>query len=111
MAASDTAHDANETPQLVDDLAARRYRLLLDGQELGFVEYDPVGEQSILIKHTEVGRQFEGRGYGAQLVRGVLDDVRRQGRTVIPICPYALAFIRRHREYVDVVRPDLRATI
>jgi predicted GNAT family acetyltransferase len=48
---------------------------------------------------------------GAQLVRGVLDDVRRQGKTVIPICPYALNYIRKHRDYVDVVHADMRSTI
>jgi len=30
------------------------YQLLLDDAEVGSVEYDPVGELSILIKHTEV---------------------------------------------------------
>jgi predicted GNAT family acetyltransferase len=97
--------------RLADDTSAHRYRLLLDGQELGFVEYDPVGELAILIKHTEVGSEFEGKGYGSELVRRVLDDVRRQGKTVLPICPYAINFIRRHPEYIEVVRPDMRAAI
>lgn len=96
---------------LVNDAGARRYRLLLEGQELGFVEYDPVGEHSILIKHTEIKPDFGGKGYGSELVRRMLEDVRRQGKTVIPICPYAMNFIRRHREFLDVVQPDMRATI
>ena len=96
---------------LVNDAVAHRYRLLLGGQELGFIEYDPVGEGSVLIKHTEVRPEFEGKGYGSELVRRMLDDVRQQGRTVIPICPYAMNFIRRHPEFLDVVRPDMRAAI
>lgn len=110
MATTDT-NPAQDERQLVNDTAARRYRLLLDGQELGFVEYDLVGDSAILIKHTEIGREFEGKGHGSELVRRVLDDVRRQAKTAIPICPYALNFIRRHREYIDVVRPDMRAAI
>ncbi len=97
--------------QLVNDAGAQRYRLLLGAQELGFAEYDPVGEHSILIKHTEVKPEFEGKGYGSELVRRMLDDVRQQGKTVIPICPYAMNFIRRHREFLDVVQPDMRAAI
>ena len=97
--------------QLVNDAGAQRYRLLLGAQELGFVEYDPVGEHSILIKHTEIKPEFEGKGYGSELVRRMLDDVRRQGKTVIPICPYAMNFIRRHREFLDVVQSDMRAAI
>lgn len=97
--------------ELVNDAAAGRYRLLLGTEEIGFIEYDPIGEHSILIKHTEVAKQHEGKGYGSQLVRRVLDDVRSQGKTVVPICPYALNFVRRHREYIDVVQADMRRTI
>jgi predicted GNAT family acetyltransferase len=97
--------------QLTNDSGAHRYRLLLDGQELGFVEYDPIGELAILIKHTEVKPEFEGKGYGSELVRRTLEDVRQQGKTVLPICPYAMNFIRRHREYIELVRPDMRAAI
>lgn len=96
---------------LTNDPAAGRYRLLLDGAEVGYVEYDPIGARAILLKHTEVAREHEGRGFGSQLVRGVLDDVRRRGKSVVPICPYALNFIRRHREYADVVRADMRSTL
>lgn len=97
--------------RLVNDTTARRYRLMLDDVEVGYSEYDPVAPASILIKHTEVLTQHEGKGLGSQLVHGMLDDIRAQGKTVIPICPYALNFIRRHHEYWDVVRADMRNTL
>jgi predicted GNAT family acetyltransferase len=97
--------------ELVDDRIARRYRLLADGVEVGFVEYDPVGADSVLIKHTEVGSQHEGKGYGSELVRRVLEDIRGRGLTVIPICHYALNYVRRHPEYRDLVRAELRGTL
>jgi uncharacterized protein len=97
--------------QLVNDSDARRYRLMLNGEEVGYCEYDPIAPASILIKHTEVLPQHEGKGFGSQLVKGMLDDIRLQGKTVIPICPYALNYIRRHREFLDLVRADLRATL
>ena len=81
------------------------------GEEVGYVEYDPVGATSILLKHTEVDRRHEGKGYGAKLVAGVLDDLRSRGMTVLPICPYAMAWIKRHPEYLDVVREDMRSTL
>jgi predicted GNAT family acetyltransferase len=98
------------TFKLVDD-ADGRYRLLVAGEEVGFIEYDPVGHDSILIKHTEVATEHEGKGYGSQLVRRALDDMRSRHKTVIPICPYALAWIRRHREYADLVREDMRSRL
>lgn len=100
-----------ENVQLVDDREARRFRLLVAGDEVGFVEYDPVGSESILVKHTEVNPGREGKGFGAELVRRVLDDIRSRGLTVIPICPYALNYLRRHPEYRDLVRAELRGTL
>jgi len=96
---------------LVNDAAARRYRLEVGGKEVGFVDYDPVGASSILLKHTEVDPKHEGKGYGGKLVAGVLDDLRSRGMTVLPICPYAIAWIKRHREYLDVVREDYRGAL
>lgn len=101
----------DDEPKLVNDPARNRYRLLVSGEEVGFIDYDPVGTDSILLKHTEVATAHEGKGYGSQLVRKMLDDVRGQGKTVIPICPYALAYIRKHREYVDLVREDMRSRL
>ena len=98
-------------PTLKNDPDANRYRLMVGGDEVGYVEYDPVGATSILLKHTEVDRQHEGKGYGGKLVAGVLDDLRSRGMTVLPICPYAIAWIKRHRDYLDVVREDFRGAM
>ena len=98
-------------PRFVDDPARHRYQLLLDDAEVGFIEYDPVGDASILIKHTEVLPGQEGKGLGSKLVQAALDHARSQRKTVIPICPYALNWIRRHPEYHDVVRDDARRTL
>ena len=97
--------------QLVNDASGRRYRLLVNNEEVGYSEYDPVAPSSILIKHTEVLQSHEGKGFGSHLVRSMLDDIRAQGKTAIPICPYAMNYIRKHREYLDVVRADIRATL
>jgi predicted GNAT family acetyltransferase len=101
----------SEELEFVDDAPARCYRLLRGTEEIGFIDYDPVGEHAILLKHTEVHSQHEGKGFGAELMRRALDAVRERGKTVIPICPYALNFIRRHREYLDVVQQDMRRTV
>ena len=100
-----------DTMRVVDDPEDLRYRLWVDGAEVGFVEYDPVGPNGILLKHTEVLPEHEGKGYGSRLVKGVLDDLRARRMTVIPICPYAMSWIKRHRDYLDVVREDARGTL
>lgn len=98
-------------PRFNDDAARKRYQLLLGDQELGFIDYDPVGAVSILIKHTEVQPGHEGKGYGSMLVQSALDHAHAQGKTVIPICPYALNWVRKHPDYHAVVREDMRKTL
>ena len=97
--------------RVVEDRVAQRYRLMAGGKEVGFVEYDPIGEDALLLKHTEVGPEHEGEGYAAKLLAGMLDDLRKRGLSVLPVCPYAMSYIRKHREYLDVVRNDYRAAV
>ena len=91
--------------QVIHDEARKRYRLEDDGQEVAYCEVDPVGTGSILIKHTEVDPRFEGKGYGSAILKGILEKARADGKDVIPACPFAAAYIRRHKEYQDLVKP------
>lgn len=85
-----------------------RYELLVDGRLAGFAQYHLNG-QRITMYHTEVEPEYEGRGLGDELARAALDDVRRRGFVLIPICPFIAAYIRRHPdEYLDLVEPSLR---
>jgi len=58
---------------------------------------------AITITHTEVPRAVEGRGVGSALVKGMLDEIRREGRKVVPMCSFVRAYINRHPEYHDLV--------
>ena len=98
-------------PLVVNDSAAGRYRLRLGGDDVGYLEYDPIGTSALLLKHTEIASGHEGKGFGSKLVRAALDDIRRQNLLIVPVCPYVLNFIRRNREYVDLVRAELRSTL
>lgn len=60
----------------------------------------------IALMHTIVDPSFQGRGVASVLVSSVLDDLRAQGKTVAVYCPYVLAFLAKHPEYVDLVDPD-----
>ncbi len=75
------------------------------------MEVDAISTDRMLLKHTEVVPAFEGRGIGGALVVHVLEDARRQGRGVIPICPYASAYIKRHAEYMEYVAESYRPVL
>ena len=93
------------------DQSGHRYGAFLDGQEVAFAEVDAISIDRLLIKHTEVLPDFEGRGIGGSLVLHMLEDARRQGRGVIPICPYAAAYIKRHPQYMEYVSDSYRPVL
>ncbi|MER6595866.1 GNAT family N-acetyltransferase [Micromonospora purpureochromogenes] len=72
------------------------------GALAGVVTYQLTGT-IIAYTHTEVDPQFEGRGLGSTLARGVMDDARARGRTVVPICPFLAEWLGKHPEYDDIV--------
>ena len=85
-----------------------RYELY-DGEELlGWMDYRPAGA-SVILAHTEVAANHEGEGLGGIVVRESLDAVAADGKTVIPTCPFAAAYIKRHPELARHVDPSLRA--
>jgi uncharacterized protein len=79
-----------------------RYEIRLDGQLAGFAEYRR-RDDSLVFTHTEVEPAYEGQGVGSALVRGALEDVRAQGTTAVPLCPFVKDWIEKHPEYKDLV--------
>ncbi|MDG4788340.1 GNAT family N-acetyltransferase [Micromonospora sp. WMMD1102] len=85
--------------------ARRRFEILVDDALAGFIDYQVVAGTMVLA-HTEVDKQFEGKGVGSALARGTLDQLRDRGEQVRVTCPFLLAFLDRHPEYASVVIKD-----
>jgi predicted GNAT family acetyltransferase len=79
-----------------------RYELTLDGRLVGVADYEAAGT-TLVFPHTEIEPSLRGRGLGAELVQGALDDVRASGHTVVARCWYVAQFIREHPEYGDLL--------
>jgi predicted GNAT family acetyltransferase len=81
-----------------------RYEIEVDGEVAGFLLYRR--EPGVIeLVHTDVDPKWEGKGVGATLVQGALDDLRARGLKMRPICPFVRAYLRRHPEYEDLVAP------
>jgi len=57
----------------------------------------------IVLHHTEVPPPIQGHGMAAKLTRAALDFAGARHLTVVPLCPYVSSFLRKHREYQDLV--------
>jgi predicted GNAT family acetyltransferase len=66
--------------------------------------YSRAGESTIIIDHTHVPDALRGRSVGQALVRRAVEDARAEGRSIVPLCPFASAQFARHPEWRDVLR-------
>jgi predicted GNAT family acetyltransferase/glutaredoxin len=105
----EAASGSVEQAEVVDVPEQSRYELRLDGQLVGLAAYRRRNGRISFI-HTEVDESLEGRGFGSKLAAGALDDVRRQGLVVAPLCPFIARYIDRHPEYADLVASGYRKT-
>ena len=64
----------------------------------------------MVFTHTEVDPDAGQSGLGSTLVRAALDDVRSQGGSVVPQCPFVRGWIERHQDYADLVAEHRRLT-
>jgi len=108
--AADAATTAQAAPSAGDEKVERedgaskgRYRLVIDGIEAEMT-YSRAGKGLVIIDHTEVPAALRGRKVGERLVRQAIEDARREGVAILPLCPFAKAQIGRHPEWQDVLQ-------
>lgn len=65
--------------------------------------YSRAGEGMIIADHTAVPDAARGQGVGKALIERAVADARKEGRKIVPLCPYAKAEIKKHREWQDVL--------
>ena len=87
---------------VVDEPTKRRYALYRDGELLSFATYSIDGN-SVTVPHVETLRRHRGNGYADELMAGLLERLRDDGRTIRPICPFAAGYIRARPDTHDLV--------
>lgn len=59
----------------------------------------------MIIQHTEVDPDLQGTGTARRLVLAAVDYARQESMKIVPVCPYAKAYLLKHRErFRDVLR-------
>ena len=79
---------------MTDNRAANRFELEVDGH-LAFLRYERRGG-SLALVHTEVPEALRGRKIGDALARAGIEAARSEGLTLVVICPFVRAYLRKH---------------
>ncbi len=90
--------------QLIDNKTNSQYEFHA-GEFTPKIEYIKTGSK-IFLTHTEVPMQLQGKGIGNILVSEVLEDIKQTGLSLVPLCPFVAAYIKRHPEWNFLVSKE-----
>lgn len=84
-----------------DNAAHHRYELDHDGGP-SFADYrDRDGVR--YITHVETPHVARGQGHADRLMTAIVESARGGERKFVPLCGFAVAYFRRHKDAADVL--------
>lgn len=86
---------------------------LRDNPELGRFELDEQGHTAyadyrrtadqLIIDYVESPPPLRGAGTSGRLMTAIAEEARLEGLKIVPICGYAAAWLRRSKDYRDLL--------
>lgn len=98
-------HENVPITEVVDNAERSRFELVRGGDVVAFADYRATGPDgsTLVMPHTVVDHDKRGRGLGAILVRGALDQIRERGQMIVPQCWFVAEFVETNPDYADLV--------
>ena len=67
------------------------------------ITYAPYGEDKVIANHTYVDSSLSGQGIAEMLLDRLVEEMREEGKKIVPRCSYVVAMFDRKREkYADI---------
>lgn len=95
--------------EVTNNTQARRFEVELDGR-IAFADYRLKPGQ-IVLPHTVVPPEFEGKGVASALARAAFGYARANGLKVVPTCAFMSGWVKKHPEQHDIVDDSCRETL
>ncbi|SFV16410.1 hypothetical protein SAMN02799631_06391 [Methylobacterium sp. 174MFSha1.1] len=84
-----------------DNPERSRFELEVDG-EVAYADYRRQ-PGTLVIAYVYAPPALRGTGTADRLMQGVAATARAEGARILPLCGYAAAWLRRHREHRDLL--------
>ena len=92
---------AEQTSIVRNNAAQNRFEIEENGLT-AFATYRRA-DNVVTIPHVEAPQELRGKGTAGRLMEGIAVLAREGGLKIVPRCPYAAAWFRRHPEDSDIL--------
>jgi predicted GNAT family acetyltransferase len=86
---------------LLKNTAERRFEMMVDNYTAMITFEENAG--AIKLLHTEVPEQLEGKGAATAIIEKTLDYIEKSNLKLVPLCPFVVAYIKRHPEWTRIM--------
>lgn len=73
-------------------------------KKAGLMSYSIPGSDFIIIDHTEVEPEYNGKGVGKKLLYKIVEMAREKKLKILPLCPFANAMFKKLDDIKDVLK-------
>ena len=70
---------------------------------IGFLRYQ-IARDTMWLLHVRVPQEAQGHGVASELTRTALELAKERSLKVVPVCSFVATYIRRHPEYLAILR-------
>ena len=73
------------------------------GHILAEITYVQTEDNKVIANHTYVDPSLRGQGVAEELVDALVDEMKKEGKKIVPLCPYVVTlFERKPEKYKDI---------
>lgn len=87
--------------ELIDNTDKSRFEVEIE-DKMAIMDYKKK-DNKLYILHTEVPKEFEGKGIASAMVKKVLNLIKEKDMKLVSLCPFVSGYIKRHPEYKSLV--------
>ena len=89
-----------------DGSTGRHYINSDSDETIAEINYSLKPPNTIVINHTGVDEELQGKNIGFQLVEAVVKQARAEGKKIVPVCSFAKSIIEKSEDFKDVVMKE-----
>jgi len=93
----------NEVLDLMQDQKSGFISVIVKDSLVAQMTFVFMGDMKIIIDHTQVDKNYNGRGYGKMMLAKAVEFARENQIKIIPLCPFAKSVFDKTPDYSDVL--------